>query len=207
MFKNKLHASALRCSCKCQCFVQNSLIKQHTYRHISVWNCMALPNIHHISNTQSLEAPLWQTDMKKGRGWEASLVGLIDNIDSSVDLKHQQNLSYNTFITIENVALARNYVQCTVHIIWYLQIHTSWKDLTYYDQCCGSMTFWRGSGSGSAGPCLWLMDPDQDAAIFVIGLHDAYKKLIFWHNFFCLLLFNGTFISFFKDKQSKRVTK
>jgi hypothetical protein len=22
------------------------------------------------------------------------------------------------------------------------------------DQCCGSMTFWGGSGSGSADPCL-----------------------------------------------------
>jgi hypothetical protein len=52
--------------------------------------------------------------MKKGRGWEASLVGLIYTIDSSVDLKHQQNLSYNTFITIENVALARNYIVYSV---------------------------------------------------------------------------------------------
>ncbi len=25
-------------------------------------------------------------------------------------------------------------------------------------QCCGSMTFWGGSGSGSADPCLWLME-------------------------------------------------
>jgi hypothetical protein len=29
-------------------------------------------------------------------------------------------------------------------------------------QCCGSMTFWGGSGSGSADPCLWLMNPDFD---------------------------------------------
>ncbi len=44
-------------------------------------------------------------------------------------------------------------------------------------QCCGSMTFWcgSGSGSGSADPCQWLMDP----AIFVIYLQDANKKLIF----------------------------
>ncbi len=28
------------------------------------------------------------------------------------------------------------------------------------NQCCGSMTFWGGSGSGD--PCLWLMDPEQD---------------------------------------------
>ncbi len=25
------------------------------------------------------------------------------------------------------------------------------------------MTFWGGSGSGSADPCLWLMDPDPDS--------------------------------------------
>ncbi len=28
------------------------------------------------------------------------------------------------------------------------------------NQCCGSMTFWCGSGSGSADPSLWLMDQD-----------------------------------------------
>ncbi len=42
------------------------------------------------------------------------------------------------------------------------------------------MTFWY--GSGSADPCLSLMDPDQDldpdASIFVIGLQDANEKLI-----------------------------
>jgi hypothetical protein len=51
------------------------------------------------------------------------------------------------------------------------------------------------------------MDPDSDPdpAIFVIDLQDASKKLIFLHNFFCLLLFEGTFTLFFKDKKSKRV--
>jgi hypothetical protein len=44
------------------------------------------------------------------------------------------------------------------------------------------------------------MEPDPDPAIFVIDLQDAGKKLIFSHNFFCLLLFEGTFTSFFKDK-------
>jgi hypothetical protein len=47
------------------------------------------------------------------------------------------------------------------------------------------MTFW--CGSGSADPCLLLMDPDPDSdpdshpdpAIFVIGLQDANKKLMF----------------------------
>jgi hypothetical protein len=48
-----------------------------------------------------------------------------------------------------------------------------------YKQCCGSVTFWCGSGSGcgSADPCLSQMDPDpvadQDPAIFVIDLQDS----------------------------------
>ncbi len=47
------------------------------------------------------------------------------------------------------------------------------------NQCSGSMTF--SGGSGSSGPCFWLMDPDSDPdpAIFVIDLQDASKKLIF----------------------------
>jgi hypothetical protein len=56
------------------------------------------------------------------------------------------------------------------------------------------MTFW--CGSGSADPCLWLMDPEAnpDPAIFVIGLQDAF-------------LCEGTFTSFFKDKKPKRSHK
>jgi hypothetical protein len=51
------------------------------------------------------------------------------------------------------------------------------------------------------------MDPDPDPAIFVSDLQDASKKLIFYHNIFCSLLFEATFTSFFKDKKSKTVTK
>jgi hypothetical protein len=40
------------------------------------------------------------------------------------------------------------------------------------------MTFWYGSGSRSADPCLSLMDPDSDPASFVIDLQDVNKKLI-----------------------------
>jgi hypothetical protein len=52
------------------------------------------------------------------------------------------------------------------------------------------------------------MDPDSDPdpAIFVIDLQDANQKLIL-KNFFRLLLFEGTFTSFFKDKKSKRSNK
>jgi hypothetical protein len=44
------------------------------------------------------------------------------------------------------------------------------------------------------------MDPDP--AIFVIDLQDGNKKLIF-----LLITSNGTFTSFFKDKNPKEVTK
>ena len=66
------------------------------------------------------------------------------------------------------------------------------------NQCCGSMTFWGGSGSGSADPCLSLMDPDPDSnpdpdpdaipdpAIFVMNLQDANKKIIFKKSFFVI---------------------
>jgi hypothetical protein len=50
-------------------------------------------------------------------------------------------------------------------------------------------------------------DPGSDPAIFLTDLQDASKKLIFKQNFFCLLLFEATFTSFFKDKKSNRVTK
>jgi hypothetical protein len=49
-------------------------------------------------------------------------------------------------------------------------------------------------------------DSDPDPAILVIDLQEAYKKLIF-KIFFCLLLFEDTFTSFFKDKKSKRSHK
>jgi hypothetical protein len=44
-------------------------------------------------------------------------------------------------------------------------------------------------------------------ALFVIDLQDANKKLISVKKFFCLLLFEGTCTSFFKDKKGKKVAK
>ncbi len=44
------------------------------------------------------------------------------------------------------------------------------------------------------------MDPDPDPAIFLFNLQDANKKQIFWQQIFFLLLYEGTFTSFFKDK-------
>ncbi len=49
------------------------------------------------------------------------------------------------------------------------------------------------------------MDPDADRepSFFAIDLQDANKKL-FSKTLFFLLLFEGKFTSFFKDKKSKR---
>ncbi len=59
----------------------------------------------------------------------------------------------------------------------------------------------------AADPCLWLMDPDSDPAIFVIDLQDrCQQKNNLKNNIFLLLTFwrYRTFTSFFKDKKSKR---
>ncbi len=60
------------------------------------------------------------------------------------------------------------YVRMILIPVPYL-VSTIWKNAriftaTYllHSQCCGYMTFWYGSRSGSADPCLWLMDPDSD---------------------------------------------
>ncbi len=83
------------------------------------------------------------------------------------------------------------------------------------DQCYGSMTFW--CGSGSADPCLWLIDPDPDSdpdpepgsgsCYFRHWPSRCQQKTNLKKMFFCLLLFEGTFTSFFKDKKSKRSHK
>jgi hypothetical protein len=49
-------------------------------------------------------------------------------------------------------------------------------------------------------------DPDSDPAadpdpsVFIIDLQDANKKQIFFKKFSCILLFEGTFTSFSKDR-------
>jgi hypothetical protein len=47
------------------------------------------------------------------------------------------------------------------------------------------------------------MDSDPEPAIFFFVLQDANKKLFLKNKFFCILLFEGTFTSFFQDKKSK----
>ncbi len=76
-------------------------------------------------------------------------------------------------------------------------------------QCCGSMTFWGGSGSGPADPCLWLMDPDPDPSIFLIDLQDASKNQFFntifsAYNFLKLHLHHFSKIKIQKESQNRR---
>ncbi len=73
---------------------------------------------------------------------------------------------------------------CSVHkTLWHF---FSVADPVCFWQCSGSMTFWCGSGSGSADPCLWLMDPDPDAdpSIFIIDLRITNLKEVFLHSTF-----------------------
>ncbi len=71
-------------------------------------------------------------------------------------------------------------------------------------QCSGSMTFWGGSGSGSADPCLWLMDPDP---AIVIDLQDATKKLVFNTNFSAYYFLKVHLHHFSKIKSQKESQK
>jgi hypothetical protein len=48
------------------------------------------------------------------------------------------------------------------------------------------------------------LDSDWGPAIFVIDLQDAKKNLFKKEDVCCLLIFEGTFTSFFIDKKSKR---
>ncbi len=60
-------------------------------------------------------------------------------------------------------------------------------------------------GSGSADPCLWLMNPDlgSGSCYFRHWPLRCQQETNFYFFIFSLLLLEGTFTSFFKDKKSK----
>jgi hypothetical protein len=64
------------------------------------------------------------------------------------------------------------------------------------------MTFWYESGSGFVDPCLRLMDPDPDPAIFVTDLQDVNKKLIL-KSFFAYYFLKVHLHHFQRQKKSK----
>ncbi len=74
------------------------------------------------------------------------------------------------------------------------------------DQCCGSMTFWCGFGSGSAsadpslltnGSGSWIRTLLFSSLTFKIPTKKLIKKKVF-----LLITFEGTSTLFFKDKNS-----
>ncbi len=77
-----------------------------------------------------------------------------------------------------------------------------WSSIANY-VCCGSMIFCR--RSGSADPCLLLVDPDPDPAFFVIYPQDAHKKpfLIF----FCFFTFWRYIYNIFQRLKVKKKSK
>ncbi len=70
-----------------------------------------------------------------------------------------------------------------------------------WQQCCGSKTFWYGSGSksGSSDQCLWPVD--LDPAVLVLGLQDSYKKLFF---FLFITFWRYIYIIFLRYKVIKK---
>ena len=62
-------------------------------------------------------------------------------------------------------------------------------------------------GSVSGSGCDPDPDPETDPSISITDLQDAHKKFFFFKKVSCILLFEGTFTSFFKDKKSKRSHK
>ncbi len=73
-------------------------------------------------------------------------------------------------------------------------------------QCCGSMTFWCGSGCGSADPCPWALTNRSGCGSGSCSFHQwpsRRQQKTNLKKFYCILLLEGTFTSFFKDKKSK----
>jgi hypothetical protein len=68
------------------------------------------------------------------------------------------------------------------------QVHTG-------NQCCGSVTFWCGFGSG-LGTCYFRHWPSR-----------RQQKTNLLKKFFCLLICEGTLHNFSKIKSQKEVTK
>jgi hypothetical protein len=79
-------------------------------------------------------------------------------------------------LSLRKLFLPHGAVHSSIIFMRMLHIRKVYERIFTRNQCCGSMTFW--CGSGSAYPCLWLMDPDPDSAVLVTDLQDGNKKLI-----------------------------
>jgi hypothetical protein len=91
----------------------------------------------------------------------------------------------------------------SIKAVFVLQLVNIWSSVRIHD----ILVWIRIRTRGSMPLTNINSDPDPDPAFFVIDLQDVNKKLIHLKKCFCLLLFEGTFTSFFKDKKSKRIIK
>ncbi len=90
---------------------------------------------------------------------------------------------------------------CWVQILMNNRVADPWHFGVDPDPDPRTMPLTNGSGSGfgsgfGSGSCYIRHLPSR-----------CQQKNNFWTHFFCLLFFEATFTSFFKDKKSKRVTK
>jgi len=147
---------------------------------------------------QALKTPPKITD---GRVWTAGgagtmLTGLMDGAASCLQIRSAgSRLSFH-FLTVSHAAPADRSSRP-------LPGYPPSRDVCIRTfQCSGSRTFC--GGSGPADPCLWLMDPDPDSAIFVTDLQEANN---FFSTFFACYFLKVHVHHFSKIKSQKEVTK
>ncbi len=87
----------------------------------------------------------------------------------------------------------------------------TWTGTVFRASVADPWHFGGGSGSGSADPCLWIMDPAASGSFYFHHWPSRCPptKTIFFFKFSCILLFAGTVLlhHFSKKKSQKEVTK
>ena len=112
-----------------------------------------------------------------------SLVNVSDNVGSGIKLLKPSQNHLSGWCSSVFPASKRKYIKQ-----WLTHKYRNSTGIPLPDkQCCGSMTFWCGSGSGD--PCIWLMDPDP--CIFINDIQDGCKNKIFlllsfWRYFYII---------------------
>ncbi len=83
-------------------------------------------------------------------------------------------------------------------------VRTWWRGYRYA-HCCGSMTFW--SGSGSADPCLWLMDTYGSGSCYFRHWHWRHQQKTYKKSSSAYYFLKVHLHHFLKIKSRNEVTK
>jgi hypothetical protein len=125
------------------------------------------------------------------------ILALFQGFDLSLYLEARIRIRINAYGRIRIKVTSRSKIRIRIKVKGRIRIGTNVKGAIRIRINVLRIRNTGGSGSGSADPCIWLMDPDPDPAIFLIDLQDANKILIcLFKRFFWLLLFEGAFPSF-----------